>query len=247
MRRVLIFLTTSISFVLISGESSAQLRISGTVFDSSRLYVIPGVKVFSTSGRETVTDSIGAYHIEASRTDSIYFFYAEKNSIKYPVKDMQDPSAFDISMLVNAKNKYKLLKEVRVYSDSYQLDSMENRQQYANVFDNTGARLKTGMNPSTGAAGLDIGSIVQLFQFRRNRQQKSFQQRLIQQEQDSYVDYRFNNQLITRMTGLTGTDLENYKKIYRPTYEFIIASSLVNFYTYILNTSYAFKAQRGIK
>lgn len=226
--------------------SQSMVRVSGTVYDSSKVYVIPFVQVFTTSGGHTETDSLGIYHITAKPTDSIYFFYQGKSSIKYPVKKIYDNDAFDIAMRVKAQTKYKVLQGVTVFSNDYRFDSLENRQKYDKIF-NRGPLIETGIDPSTGAAGIDIGSIIGLFQFQKNRRRKAFEQRLKQQEEDAYVDYRFNSRLLTRITGLEGEDLEAYKKIYRPSYWFAANSSQVVFYKYILNTSYVFKEKRGIK
>ena len=228
------------------GFGQAPLRISGTVYDSSKLYVIPFVQVFTTSGHHTETDSLGIYHIHAQKTDSIYFFFQGKSSVKYPVRNIYDPDAFDISMQVKAKTRYKVLQGVTVFSKDYRFDSLQNRQRYDEIF-NRGPLIETGINPETGAAGIDIGSVIGLFQFQKNRRRKAFEQRLIQQEQDAYVDYRFNSRLLTRITGLEGEYLEEYKKMYRPSYWFVSNSSLIDFYKYILNTSYAFKERKGIR
>ncbi len=222
------------------------IRVSGAVYDSSKVYMIPSVQVFTTSGNHAETDSLGIYHINANPRDSIYFFYQGKNSVKYPVAKIADYESFDISMRVKAKTKYKVLQGVTVFSDTYREDSMENRLRYDKVF-NRGPAIETNINPTTGAVGADLGSIISLFQFRKNKRMKAFEHRLEQQEQDAYVDYRFNSRLLSRITGLKGKDLDDYKKIYRPTYWFAANSSEVQFYQYILNTSYAFKKQRGIE
>lgn len=229
-----------------SAFGQSNIRVSGTVFDSSKMYVIPTVQVFTTSGNHTETDSLGIYHINAHPRDSIYFYYQGKNSIKYPVGKIYDFESFDISLRVKAQTKYKVLQGVTVFSDTYREDSMENRLRYDKVF-NRGPAIETGVNPTTGVAGMDIGSLIGLFQFRKNKRMKAFEHRLEQQEQDAYVDYKFNARLLTRITGLKGKDLDDYKKIYRPTYWFAANSSQVAFYQYILNTSYAFKKERGIE
>lgn len=225
---------------LSAGNAFAQLTISGTVYDGSKNYVVPEVRVISTGGNYTITDSVGAYHLPANANDSIYFFYDGKNSIKYPVTDVQNYNAFDISLHVKVKDKYKLLKEVTVFSGSFKSDSLENRIRYAKVFNHERPHLETNYEPG-GTAGIDLESLISIFQFRKNKQRLAFQQRLLEQEEDAYVDYKFNSKTISRITGLKGDELELYKKIYRPSYDFVANASLVAFYQYILNTSYAFK------
>ena len=76
---------------------------------------------------------------------------------------------------------------------------------------------------------------------------RRFQNILIEQEHDNFVNYRFNSYLIKRMTGLDGEQLETYKKKYRPSYEYVSNTNILEFYQYIINTAAEFKLQEGIK
>ncbi|MCO6496534.1 MAG: hypothetical protein J5I50_02615 [Chitinophagaceae bacterium] len=226
-------------------QVKAQTVVSGTVFDSTRLHVVQDVLVLTTGGEMTRTDSSGSYKITMNDNDSLYFFFAGKNTLKYALNQISFPDEFDISLHVKSNSAYKVLQEVVVFSDTYRFDSLENRKRYAKIFGDDKRKLETSISPD-GNVGLDIGSIVELFQFRKNKQRSSFQQRLIRQEEEGYVDYRFNARLISRMTGLTGNHLENYRKLFRPSYEFVSESSLEEFYNYILETSYDYKKAYGI-
>ncbi|MEO6837126.1 MAG: hypothetical protein ABI261_02340 [Ginsengibacter sp.] len=225
---------------------TGQITISGTVYDSSKLYTIPNVFVYSTAGSRAVTDSMGIYHINVEQKDSISFYYDGKSTVKFSVKSMLDYTAFDISLHIKVKEKYKLLNTVTVFRNSYLRDSIENRQEYSKVFGGEKPGIHSTYDPG-GAAGLDLDALIGMFQHRKNQENLAFKNRLLQQEQDSYVDYRFSSKTISRVTGLKGDELEKYKKLYRPTYFFIVTSTLTEFYEYILNTSYAFKKQEGIQ
>lgn len=159
---------------------------------------------------------------------------------------MIDYTSFDISLQVKVKNKYKLLSPVTVFSNSYQRDSLENREEYSKIFGREKPGLHSTYDPG-GAAGLDVDALIGVFQFRKNKQNLAFKNRLLQQEEDNYVDYRFSSKTISRVTGLKGDTLQKYKKMYRPSYFFVVTSTLTEFYEYILNTSYAFKKQEGIQ
>ena len=235
-----------IIFVLNCCSASGQIIISGTVFDSTKLYVVPGVNVTSTSGLVTTTDSLGAYHINASKGDSISFFYKGKSTVKFPVETIGNYNAFDISLRVKIRDKYKLLKGVTVFADTYRRDSIENRISYAKIFNLENPTLRSNYEPGA-AAGLDLDQLIGIFQFKKNKQNLAFQRRLVDEEQDRYVNYRFSSKVIKRITGLSGDTLTKYKKLYRPSYLFVISSTLPEFYQYILNTSYAFKREEGIE
>lgn len=228
---------------VLSPSASAQVTVSGNVYDISKLYAVPGVQVSSTSGSSDVTDSTGSYQINVSKTDSIIFTYNGKSTIKFPVKDIKNYSSFDISLHAQVKQKYKLLNPVTVYTNTYKFDSIENRNEYAKIFGDEKPGIHSTYDPG-GAAGLDLDALIGMFQFRKNKEQLAFKNRLLQEEEDRYVDYRFSSRAITRITGLTGDSLEVYKKMYRPDYYFVAHSTLTQFYQYILNTSYAFKRKQ---
>lgn len=196
--------------------------------------------VRTTAGQTYVTDSTGTFHIPATDKDSIYFLYGTKPTQKFSVKQIADPSAFDISLPVRIREKYKVLKEVVIYSKNYRQDSIENREQYSRIFNYHKPGLSSSYSTGT-PAGLDINELIGIFQFRKNKHNLAFQKRIIEQEQDSYVNSKFNSPLLKRITGLTGDQLTLYKLLYRPPYEFVANSSQVQFYQYILNSAYEFK------
>lgn len=232
-------------FTAAASFARGQIHISGTVYDSSKLYVIPGVRVSSTSGLSALTDSLGAYHIQVAPHDSLSFFYEGKSTLKFPVSSIEDYNHFDLSLRVRVKAKYKLLQGVTVFTNNYQSDSVENRIEYQKYFDYGKPGIHSSYQPG-GPAGLDIDALVEMFNFRKKREELAFQKRLIDQEQDNYVNYRFNEKLIHRITGLSGDTLKRYRKLYTPSYYFVANSTLTQFYQYILTTSYAFKKEEGI-
>ncbi|MEO8764950.1 MAG: hypothetical protein ABI416_11710 [Ginsengibacter sp.] len=238
-----IFLAVSLFHVT---KVTGQVTISGTVYDSTKLYVVPGVNVSSSSGILATTDSLGGYHINVSENDSVSFFYRGKSTVKFPVKTIGNYTAFDISLRIRVNAKYKLLQGVTVFADNYHRDSMENRMEYAKIFNLENPTLRSTSAPGE-PAGLDLDELINIFSFKKNKQNMAFQKRMVEEEQDHYVDYRFNTKLIHRITRLNGDTLARYKKLYRPSYSFVVTSTLARFYEYILNTSYIFKRDEGIQ
>jgi hypothetical protein len=213
--------------------ASAQYKIKGTVYDSTRSYAIPSVSVLTSSGRGTITNAVGDYEIEVAESDSIWFSYLNKPTMKFPVLKIVSPHAFDISLQINVP----VLKEVRIRQRNYRQDSIQNREDYAKIFNYEKPGLKIGSRSAyTGvpvAAGFDLESIIDIFSFKKKRQMASFQRRLIQQEQDHYIDHRFNKALVRRLTGLDSTELGKFMGLYRPPYEFTILLGEYDFQKYI--------------
>jgi hypothetical protein len=204
-------------------------KIKGTVYDSSRNYPVELVSVLSTSGHGTVTNTEGHYEIEVTEKDSIWFSYLNKPTIKFPVLKIVNPFAFDISLQVNIP----VLKEVKIKPRSYKLDSLQNREDYAKVFNYQKPGLRA-VTPAYGAAaGFDLDEIINMFRFKRNKSMLAFQKRLLMQEQEKYVDHRFNKALVRRLTSLTGSELDSFMLIYKPPYEFTLLTSDYDFQEYI--------------
>ncbi len=229
--------------ILLSGISMKDIlaqqvyTIKGTVYDSSRTYPMPGVSVLSTSGRGTSTNASGHYEINVSEKDSIWFSYLNKPTVKFPVLNITTPLQFDISLQINIP----VLREVKIRPPDYRLDSIRNREEYAKIFDYKKPKLK--VEPSTFGAGIgfNLDEMVDMFRFKHNKSTLDFQKRLLQQEQDKFVDHRFNKGLVRRLTKLTGNELDSFMVVYRPTYLFTSIASDYDFQKYITDSFERFK------
>ncbi len=207
----------------------AQYKIKGTVYDSTKTFVVPFVSVLSTSGKGTSTNGYGEYEIEVGEKDSIWFSYLNKPTMKFPVLKITTPLRFDISLQVNVT----VLKEVRVRPRNYRQDSIQNRQDYAKIFNYEKPGIGIAPSQYGAAAGFDLNELINVFRFRRNRNLKSFQDRLIAQEQDKFVDHRFNKALVRRLTALTGNELDSFMAAFRPPYVFAVITNDYDFQLYI--------------
>jgi hypothetical protein len=235
-----IFFSTFITcFFCLSAKS--QLTVSGTVFDSTKVIPVRNVLIKSSNGTNTITDSLGHYAIVTTDKDSLTFIYQNKPTAKFSVKQIANISSFDISLHVRLAEKFRTLKEVKVYAKNFKQDSIENREQYAKIFNYQRPGISTSTDAYSGAAGMDLDELINVFRFKRNRQLKRMQERLLEQEQENYINYRFNKTSVKRITRLDGKDLDVFMKEYRPDFEFTQNSSLVDFYQYILNASYDYR------
>ena len=219
---------TFITCIACSLTALGQVKISGTVYDASRSLPLPAVSVYSTSGKGTSTDSMGRYTIYVAETDSLVFSYLNRPTAKFPVLGIQNVFQFDISLHVPVKE----LPVVKVQPRNYRMDSIQNRRDYAKAFDFQKPGLSTSTNPN-GAVGLDLNELIGMFRFRSNKRMLLFQKRLIREEQDKFIDHRFNRALTRRITGLSGDSLIQFMTLYRPSYEFAKFSNEYDFLEYI--------------
>jgi hypothetical protein len=231
--RIIFTLLLTVSMV----NTFSQARVSGTVYDISRSIPLPSVSVMTTSRRGTVTDSLGRYTIEVNSIDSIYFSYLNKPTTKFSVRAIPNIYAFDISLHVPVSE----LPAVKVKLPNYRRDSIQNRMDYAKVFNFK----KPGIGISSGdggaGVGLDLDEFINMFRFRHNKHMLAFQKRLEQEEIDKSIDHRFTKLTVRKITGLTGDSLNLFMKQFRPSYEFTQLSSDYEFLEYIKLASEVFR------
>ncbi len=92
--------------------------------------------------------------------------------------------------------------------------------------------------------GFDLDEIINMFRFKRNRSLASFQRRLLMDEQDKFIDHRFNKALVRRLTLLEGAELDSFMRLYRPSYTFTKMSGEYDFQYYIKTAFFRYK--RGL-
>ena len=236
------FLLVLLLVFLSAQPLAAQVIIRGRVFDMSKTIPLPAVSVLSTSGNGTTTDSTGTYSLLVDESDSIWFSYLNKPTPKFAVSSINKYNGFDISLHVPVTE----LKEVKVLPRNYKRDSIQNRLDYAKAFDfhKPGFALS---NPSSGAfgVGLDLDAFIDMFNFRKNRRMQHFQQRLLQEEQDKFIDHRFTKALVRRITKLSGAEQEDFMKRYRPSLEFTSTSTDYEFAEYIKLAWQEYEKKKG--
>ena len=229
-RKHILFFLPLFVLLLLYKPATAQVIIKGKVFDMSRTQPLSAVSVLSTSGVGTVTDSTGAYTLLVNETDSIWFSYLNKPTPKFAVAGINFFNGFDIALHVPITE----LKEVKIMPRSYKRDSIQNRLDYAKAFDFKKPGISLS-NPSSGAfgVGLDLDAFINMFNFRKNRRMAHFQQRLIQEEQDKFIDHRFTKALVRKITKLSGPEQDDFMKKYRPSLEFTSMATDYEFAEYI--------------
>lgn len=211
-------------------------QVQGTVFDITQRNALPFVTVLSKSGNGTQTDSLGFYSINVLPGDSIWFSYLGKSTPRYAVNTIPNPVNFDISILISAIE----LPGITLRKPNYHLDSLRNRQEYAEAFNYRRPGLRTtSLDPNSGSmgagAGIDLNEIANLFRFRHNKNRRFLQGWLIKEEQEAYIDYRFNRGFIRKLTGLDGDELDEMMKYCKPDYEVVAVMNDADLGMYILD------------
>ena len=243
MQRFIFFI---LLFLLLHSTVQAQsVLVSGTVYDISGRRPVEAVIVHTNNNMST-TDSLGRYIINVKAKDSIWFSLFGKNTQKYTLDTIEDKRNFNIMIHVNGID----LPEVRVRNNNYRLDSMQNRYDYAKYFNYQPPGLKlannsTLINPSGGLSiGFDLVEMINMFRFKRNRNLGFLQKRLISQEQEKYINYRFTKRFVQKITHLEGDNLVQFIDYCKPSYEVLGLLNDLELGYYIQQKYLAFKTSR---
>ena len=229
--------------LVLAGKGFAQYKVKGHVLDSSRIFPIELVTVQSTGGKITSTDTSGFYSIDVAEKDSIWFSYLGKPTQKYPVLKIADVTQFDIALRI----KVDVMKEVRIKTRNYKEDSIQNRRDYAKAFDFQRPSVGSMTSVTSSGVGFDVGEIIRLFQFRKNRNMEKFRERLEQEERDKYIDRRFSKGLVKKITHIEiDEELADSMKKYRPTFEFTASTSEYEFQFFIKIAYEEYKKRKAI-
>ena len=206
---------------LLQKANAQYITISGTVYDISARRPLEAVGVISSSGRGTITDSLGKYTITVLLKDSIWFSLIGKTTVKFPVDTISNIENFNVMIHLRATE----LPEVKVRNSYYKFDSIQNRKDYAKIFDFKKPTLRLSSNPNYNPGGLTVGfdldEIINMFRTKRNRSILSLQKRLLDQEQEKYVNNRYSKQFVRKITRLQSPELDTFMNRYRPDYELV--------------------------
>jgi len=224
--KLLILFFICVGFILQQNLKAQSIKLSGTVYDHFNKKPLDAVTVQTSSGSKTITDSTGKFAITVTKKDSVWFSFLAKNTQKYPVDTISDPTNFEVALYVAAN----WLPAVKVRNSNYTFDSLQNRLEYAKVFNFKKPGLKFSSSssspssyvPGSVTAGLDLDELINMFRFKRNRQLLSMQERLIEEEHNKYINHRFTKYLAQKLTSLSGSSLDTFMTMWRPSYELLL-------------------------
>ena len=235
---------TKLVFIIFSPLSytsaQEQLKLKGTVYDESGVFPLQAVSVICLSGKGTITDSAGHYTLIVNEKDSVWFSYLGKETNRFAISEVPDLNDFNISLRVNIP----VLKDVKIRPADYKLDSIQNRTDYAKVFNYTKPIFGSVVEAiSITGIVIDINELIRVFQYREKKMMLGFQNRLLDEEQEKFVLHRFTKPLVSETTGLKDEMLDSFMFKYRPSYSFVIGASDYVLRTYIKDMYEVYKLE----
>lgn len=214
-------------------KSTNQLsNISGYIYNSHRaMQPVAGVRVSTSSGKYTLSDTNGFYQIQVKRSDTVWFYGGSKQAgSSFPGAYLQFYHKFNVYLeepefqgaFLNAGHQ---LSTVKVTGRNYRKDSLERRRLYGDIFNYQRPKLsdaiaisKIGNIPVPLAIGVNITVLAHFLQIKQNNKADRMKAFAEFAEDEGYIRHRLSPGYIEAITGLKDEDSIQYLRLYyRPT------------------------------
>ena len=217
-----------IAFLLFSCPGSAQRFLTGKVLKMGSKEILVSVSIENkTQRRHDLSDERGTFRIQSAQGDVLIFSH---------VGYQADTIIVDTSMLAADYPEYmepkaQMLRAVEVGSlSNYQLDSMARREEYSWVYDHgTPPRLERKRS------GDGVGVTMNIFRnaSKEDQDREKLKKRLMREEEEHYVDFRYSREYVARLTRLKGDSLQQFMMHFRPTYDYCRKAASVDIIVYV--------------
>jgi hypothetical protein len=205
--------------------------ITGEVIDMGENKGLAKVHIVNIHSRSTAeTDSTGRFRIFAAKGELLEFRKMGYKTLRLRLPGGTLPPYFKLMM---QKGPVELPGvEVLDRSGDYKKDSLRYREIYKRALD------------FPELTGLDVIRHPFSAMSKKNRQIWAFQKEYALFEQQKYIDYTFNERVVSNLTGLKGDSVNSYLRMYRPSYEQLRSMNDYTFYSYIKETVRTYRTGR---
>lgn len=212
---------------------NAQVLIHGEVRQMSDQQLMDNVNVRNIHSGKGSTISKGDFSIEVKKGELIEFTKVGYQTVRIRITSEIEPLFYKVVM-----DKVPiLLREVDIKGKplDFKRDSIRYHETYKIVL------RKQKMDE------VDMRSMPLAMLSKKNRQEWAFQEMYAQWEEEKFIDFVFNEKLVTRITYLSGDLLKEFMNTYRPSYAFLRNVSDYEYLDYIKSSYFHFKGQKGLK
>ncbi|MDR3711417.1 MAG: hypothetical protein P4L51_01275 [Puia sp.] len=222
------YIYTAILLFFVVFDGSAQTFLTGKVRMRGSSDTLVSVSIENHTQRKyDLSDEAGSYRIPARPGDMLTF-----SSVGYFV----DSVTVSESMLSGDCPIFLIprpvtLRSVRIGSlANYQADSAARRELYKWVYNHVDEKLVEKERKGDG-----VGVNIALFRngSRADKEREVLKKRLVREEQDHYIDFRYSKEYVSRLTHLQGDSLKKFMQLYRPTYEYVRSASTVDILVFV--------------
>ena len=200
------------SICLFSLSAQAQSVLEGRISGRDSLPVA-GVSIQNiTTKAVTVSNSDGHYSIPANNSDTILF-----RAIGYITLALRKPL---VPRTLYLRPQAVALRGVEIVQHNYLRDSLERREEYQKGFNFRRPKFGEVVKVTPLGIGININQLKKAVSFKANKRADVFKERLINYEQDRFIDRRFTPELVAGLTGLDSDSLQHFMNHNRPSFEF---------------------------
>lgn len=205
-------------FVLLSLAGKAQ-TIKGQVIDLNSGNNLPGVTVSNIhQNTKTVAGADGNFSIDAKAEELLEFAKDGYKTYRVRIPKGSLPPFFKIGLEQPAIDP-------NIAANAPPTNYHDDSVRYYNLYKK---ELEFGKFSMVDMMKHPFSSMS-----KKNRQIWAFQEEFDWFQQEKYINYTFNEKLVTNLTGLSGDSLNTYMRMFRPTYNDLRNMSEYTFYTYI--------------
>jgi carboxypeptidase-like protein len=224
-------------FLLPSFTGFAQQFLTGNVHKKESPETLNSVSIYNQNQRKhSLSDEKGNYRIIAQPGDIVIFSCVGYHADTIAITDKILSAAFPVSMDLRPVS----LEAVTVGNlSNYQLDSLERRQVYGWIY---AQEPQPVVEPQRQGDGVGVELNVIPHGSSEVRQRLKLKKRIIREEQQYYVNFRFSADYISQLTHLEGDSLRQFMLRYRPTYDFCRNAANVDILVYINDSFKKFKS-----
>jgi hypothetical protein len=217
-----------IAFLLFSCPGFAQRFLTGKVLKKDSKEFLVSVSIENkTQRRHDLSDERGTFRIQSAQGDVLIFSHVGYRSDTIVVDTSMQAGDYPVYM----EPKAQMLRAVEVGSlSNYQLDSMARREEYGWVYDHgTPPRLERKRT------GDGVGVSLNIFRnaSKEDQDRDKLKKRLMREEEEHYIDFRYSREYVARLTKLKGDSLQLFMMHFRPTYEYCRKAANVDILVYV--------------
>ncbi|MBN9380744.1 MAG: carboxypeptidase-like regulatory domain-containing protein [Chitinophagaceae bacterium] len=228
-----------IAFLLVSCPGFAQRFLTGKVLKKDSKEFLVSVSIENrTQRRHDLSDERGTFRIQSAQGDMLIFSHVGYRTDTIVVDTSMQAGDYPVYM----EPKAQTLRAVEVGSlSNYQLDSLARREEYSWVYDHgTPPRLERKRT------GDGVGVSLNIFRnaSKEDQDREKLKKRLMREEEEHYIDFRYSRDYVSRLTKLKGDSLQQFMMHFRPTYDYCRKAANVDILVYV-NDSFKKYMKRG--
>ncbi len=254
---IILFTLTAAFAIAQTPEKDNPVRITGRILNSKTFEPVSFANMLDiTRSTGTSADENGSLSFVIDKSDTMRFTAVGYEDAYLCLKDSVQKNSYFISVWM--KPKAYLLQEVDIYANDPMAGFRRDTTHTTKYQFSSGQYGQVSNDQGTGTGGSGyITDFANLFN-RHHKEEVKLNKILAKQNEEKeakfrhdsiqmMVNARYNKIVVARITNLTGGDLDEFIKEYRPSDLFILTATDYNFALQIVNSFYDYQKKHGLQ